>query len=196
MEAFMRRGLLFAFLLLAACGPKPVAETASSTSPALGACAAQAQAQWLANVATPITISADFVGDECEQGDAVLVMKDAAGAELYRFALPVSNAANTVFAEAKDADTMKKALADWIDPKNNTTIPSTGALPEWAAKDEQPGNAEFPFMPDVSREQYAALRAKNVAMYCHVQGGESMACVIYDEAAKKMSQVGLQRFPG
>lgn len=182
-------------LALSACGPKAPEETASASIAPPGVCHADTMAPWTAGPGTTLGISGSYDGD-CASGDATLTIATLEGVQVYTFALPVSVAANTVFADAKDQQSMAMALAQWVDPASNTTMQNTGALPAWAANEEQPGNAEFPFMPEISREEYAALRTKNVPLYCHVQGGESMACLVYDAAAKKITKVGLQRFPG
>jgi hypothetical protein len=182
-------------LTLSACGPKAAEEKTAAASAAPPACRSEATTAWNAAAKTTLTITGKYEGD-CVSGDANLIITSPEGAQVYTFALPVSVAANTVFADAKNQMAMAIALAKWIEPGANTTMQTTGALPAWAAKDEEPGNGEFPFMPSISREDYAALRKKNVPLYCHIQGGESQACMIYDVAAKKITQVGLQRFPG
>ena len=78
------------------------------------------------------------------------------------------------------------------------TFKSTGDLPEWKKGAEAPSPlGEFPFYPDqgVDQETYAKIRAEKQAVFCYVQGMESMACVAIarDGTATK---VGVQTFPG
>ncbi len=180
-------------IALSACSPKAQEAATESASPS---CEAISSTSWAASAKTKLTISASYEGVDCTSAEAALTVTDAAGKQLYTFSLPVEVARNTVFAEADSAEKMRAALADWIDPAGNTTMQSTSALPEWKPGVEEPGNDEFPFMPEVSRDEYAKLRGENRPLYCHVQGGESMACLAYDEAAGAMVKVGLQRFPG
>lgn len=184
---------LAAGVVLAACSPKAQQAATESASPT---CEAIASTTWAASAKTKLTISASYEGADCTSAEAALAVTDAAGKQLYTFSLPVEVAQNTVFAEADSAEKMHAALADWIDPAGNTTMQTTSALPEWKPGVEEPGNDEFPFMPEVSREEYAKLRGESRPLYCHVQGGESMACLAFDEAAGAMVKVGLQRFPG
>jgi hypothetical protein len=185
--------LLAGLLALVACNQKTEQTAIESASPT---CEAISSTNWAASAKTKLTISASYEGADCLSAEAALTVTDAAGKQLYTFSLPVEVARNTVFAEADSADKMRLALADWIDPAGNTTMQTTSALPEWKPGVEQPGNDEFPFMPEVSREEYAKLRGENRPLYCHVQGGESMACLAFDEPADAMVKVGLQRFPG
>lgn len=178
---------------LTACGPKAQEAAVASASPT---CEAIANATWAASAKTNLAISAIYEGADCTSAEAALTVTDAAGKQVYTFSLPVETAQNTVFAEADSAEKMRAALAEWINPAGNTTMQTTSALPEWKPGDDEPGNDEFPFMPEVSREEYAKLRGENRPLYCHVQGGESMACLTFDEAAGAMVKVGLQRFPG
>lgn len=185
--------LLAGLVALAACSPKNQQATAESVTPT---CEAVSSTTWNASAKTKLTISASYEGADCLSAEAALTVTDTNGKQLYTFSLPVEVARNTIFAEADSADKMRAALADWIDPASNTTMQTTGGLPEWKPGVEQPGNDEFPFMPEVSRDEYAKLRGENRPLYCHVQGGESMACLAFDEAAGTMVKVGLQRFPG
>lgn len=178
---------------LAACNPSAQQAATESASPS---CEAVANTTWAAGAKTKLAISASYDGADCTSAEAALTVTDAAGKQLYTFSLPVEVAQNTIFADADSADKMHTALAEWIDPAGNTTMQTTSALPEWKAGVEEPGNDEFPFMPEVSREEYAKLRGENRPLYCHVQGGESMACLAFDEAAGALVKVGLQRFPG
>lgn len=89
---------------------------------------------------------------------------------------------NTIFESAHSPETLAAALANWINPANNTTMLATSALPEWPVGAPQPANAEFPFYPEanITREAYARLRAENRPLLCYVQGSESMACLALD----------------
>lgn len=185
--------LIASLAAVTACGPRAQDTASESAAPS---CEAVASTEWAASASTKLTFSASYEGADCVSAEAALTVTDAAGKQLYSFSLPVEVARNTVFAEADNTEKMRAALADWIDPAGATTLRMSGALPEWKPGVEEPGNAEFPFMPAISREEYAKLRGENRPLYCHVQGGESMACVVFDEAAHALVEVGLQRFPG
>jgi hypothetical protein len=105
---------------------------------------------------------------------------------------------NTMFASANSSETMRAALADWINPANNTTMLTTEALPGWPPDSPQPSNGEFPFHPEanITREAYARLRAEKRPLLCYVQGSESMACLALDARGETLTKIGLQTFPG
>lgn len=180
---------------LAACGPAK--ETATSAAPASG-CAAETQAHWQPAAKTNLLIVGKSVGANCAAATATLTISGANGNTLHTFEAPTEVMRNTIFGDADNAETMKAALAAWIDPPSNTTVETTGALPEWKADAEMPGNPEFPFMPTegMNRADYAKLRAARLPLYCYVQGGESQNCLAFNETAGTLTSIGLQRFPG
>ena len=99
------------------------------------------------------------------------------------------------FVEAKTPPAMKRALADWL--RQQHMFKSSADLPAWNKGADAPVAGEFPFYPEagVDRDTYLQIRGERQAMFCYVQGMESMACVAIanDGAATK---VGVQSFPG
>ena len=57
-------------------------------------------------------------------------------------------------------------------------------------------NEEFPFYTEAAfdRAAYEALRARDAAMLCFVQGMESLAC--YAPEGARLVKIGVQSFPG
>lgn len=202
-------------LTLAACGPKeaakvdeaPVAEATTPTPAApgvevaalpapKGACAAMAEHAWQPKgTAAKYTITGAAGGATCNTGEAVITVRNAAGKVIFsKGGYDVGVMSNTVFAMSVSPESMKSALVDWVSSVHEDD--STGQLPEWRANEAQPVMGEFPFYPHegLTRAQYAAIRAANKPMLCHVQGGESLACYAVD--GDTLTPIGLQTFPG
>jgi len=198
-------------LSLAACGPKaePKAEETPATSampaPAsdvaalpdpTGACAATATHTWTPKGATAgYTITGAAAGPTCNTGAAVITVRNAAGKVLLsQGGYDVGVMSNTVFSMAVSPDSLKAAVADWVSSVHADD--ATGQLPEWKTGADLPTSGEFPFYPEegMTQAQYAALRTANKPMFCHVQGGESLACYAVD--GDVLTKVGLQSFPG
>ncbi len=189
------------------CGPVPAAKDAA-TSPAAaiaeapapgGACTAEASIDWEPAPGLRYVVTGAAGGPTCNTGRAVLTIRDGAGRILLVSEdNDVSVMANTVFAEALTPASLQTALVAWIDPGDDPMLGSASALPEWKDGLEQPSSGEFPFYPreGMTRKAYADLRLDDKPLYCHVQGGESMACYVLDAAAGTLSEVGLQTFPG
>lgn len=157
-------------------------------------CAISVSTQWRPLSGTDLTVEAATMGADCTKAVATMVIRNAEGDAIWAEAYGVEHV--MVLASAEDRDAMRTALTEWIAPESNTTMQTTGALPEWPANADQPQNGEFPFYPnsDVDRERYNAIRAANVPMYCFVQGMESTNCLALRDGA--LESVGAQSFPG
>ena len=180
-----------ALCALAACTPPN--ENAKS-EPA--GCAAQAERAWAATPSVTLKISGTLAGADCPSAEATMVIADPAGKALYTHTMPIAPMTNTLFADAKTQADYDKGLSDWIDPNFGAETKKTSDLPEWKDGQENAGEGDFPFMPELSRADYAKLRAAGLPVLCHIQGGESTACIAYDEKAGAITKVGLQLFPG
>ncbi len=192
---------------LVGCGPKATTEPEAARADAVaevaaptGACTAQAAVDWEPAPGAKYVITGAAGGPTCNTGRAVLTIRDAATQKILLVSddNDVSVMSNTVFSEAQTPESLKTALISWIDPGDDPMLGTAKDLPEWRAGQEQPSAGEFPFYPHegMTREQYAALRAADKPLYCHVQGGESMACYVLDAGAGTLTDVGLQTFPG
>ena len=139
-------------------------------------------------------------GSTCNTGRATLTIRDATTGKILLVSddNDVAVMSNTVFADALTPGALQTALVAWIDPGADPMLGTASDLPEWKDGQEQPSSGEFPFYPreGMTRGEYADLRLDNKPLYCHVQGGESMACYVLDAAAGTMTEVGLQTFPG
>jgi hypothetical protein len=131
-------------------------------------------------------------GGACADAVVTIVVR-AQRRVLWTDALPAAQV--MTFAQAKTPAQMKAALADWLAQPH--LFKSSGDLPVWNKGADAPVAGEFPFYPEgvVDRDTYMQIRAERQAMFCYVQGMESMACVAIarDGTATK---VGVQTFPG
>ena len=73
---------------------------------------------------------------------------------------------------------------------------STADLPVWPAGADAPDAGEFPFYVEegFDRTGYEGMRAADRAMFCYVQGMESLACVAAVDG--RLDKIGVQTFPG
>lgn len=194
-------------LALAACQP-PATETANpaeraaatqeAATPAAG-CNVSVEKPWI-NQETPVrryTAEASVIGPTCQQGVAVLVIRQREGTPIYTW----SGEVEYLFGlkDAADPAAMKAALLEWIDQGAGET---TASLPPWEETEGQPKRAEFPFMPaeGINKAQWEQLKKDNLDKFCFPQGGESLNCVVLrpgtDGAPPSMEEIGLQLFPG
>jgi hypothetical protein len=133
-------------------------------------------------------------GATCAGAVVTIVIRAAKGDVLWAEAMTATHL--MTFADAKTVSKMKVALAETLTQPQ--TFKTTGDLPEWKKGAEAPAPlGDFPFYPEagVDQETYAKIRAEKQAVFCYVQGMESMACIAIakDGAATK---VGVQTFPG
>jgi hypothetical protein len=132
-------------------------------------------------------------GASCAGAVVTIVVRARGKQVLWTDAMPTAQL--MTFVEAKTPRKMKAALVDWLAQPH--TFKSSADLPDWKKGADAPDAGEFPFYPEagVYRDTYMQIRAEKQAMFCYVQGMESMACVAIakDGAATK---VGLQTFPG
>jgi ABC-type Fe3+-hydroxamate transport system substrate-binding protein len=179
--------------ILAACALALTAACTFTAQTADAGCTIAAANTWQAGE-TAFTIEGVTTGPDCEQAVATLIIRNAEGAAIYAEA-HITEEIMTL-APAHDVAAMRTALAEWIDPANNTTMLSTSALPEWPEDADMPASGEFPFYPaeGYDRETYTALRAANLPLYCYVQGMESLACLSYGDNG--IEKIGVQAFPG
>lgn len=193
--------LASAFFLLTACQPQtqatapvPETETAPATPVATNGCAARVERPWGAR---GYRVKAWTSGDTCEAAVVTLAAYGSDGMPIYGWA----GATQFLFLlnDKMTPEEMQAGLDEWIGPSN---LPPdlTGALPAWEDTDGQPKQAEFPFMPNMEKDAYEALRKENLNMLCYPQGIESQLCLALhpsvDGAPAMVEEIGLQRFPG
>jgi hypothetical protein len=187
MRAVMIAGALVA---LTACDQQapstPAAEMASV------GCESHARAAWEAAPGQRFSITASADGPTCQNAVATLTIRDPAGKVLMAEAYPVEFVMN--LREKKTDTELDAALAEWIDPAKSTPS-NTKDLIAWPAGQTHPPG-EFPFYPedDVDQKIYESYRTKAQPVLCYVQGGESMACVLWD--TDRLVRLGVQTFPG
>lgn len=204
----IRFAVAASLLALAACQP-PATETAKPAEPAaatqeasnaVSGCNVSVEKPWIDQEA-PIrryVAEAAVIGPTCEQGVAVLAIRQREGTPLFSW----SGLTAYLFGlnEAKDPAAMKTALLDWIDQGDK--LETTATLPAWEETEGQPKRAEFPFMPAEGTDKAAwdQLKKDNLEMFCFPQGMESSLCVALrpgqDNAGPSVEEIGLQLFPG
>ena len=206
----MKLQLAFAIglLALAACqpaSPPSGAEAKASlgeaaADDAVAGCTVSVEAPWI-DTETPMRryiAEAHVLGPSCEQGVALLVIRQREGTPIYTW----SGLADFIFglADANDPQAMKAALADWI--SQGDQVDTTASLPAWEETEGQPRRAEFPFMPEswFDKAAWEALKAENAEMFCFPQGMESSRCAVLrpgdGTVPTQMEEIGLQLFPG
>ncbi len=193
----MRSLFAIAALALAACGPREEAQGQDAASASMQAaqngCPATANTSWTADGGVVFSIDASAMGATCAQASATLAIKNAAHETAWTETYPASQV--MVLAGAESVADMQRRLAEWINPPG-AAADSTGDLPEWADDAQAPADGEFPFHPEqgMDRRSYEAVRARDAAMFCYVQGMESQACFAVQDGG--LRRLGVQTFPG
>lgn len=188
-----------------ACGPRPAMQTyepaateaSAANVPAATGCAGEAAVDWAPVRNGPAyRVAASASNPICAEGDARIAVTDASGNTLFSGAYAIAPMTTTVFADVASPDALKAALQQWIAPGQGAD--TTRELPDWPADAEQPQSGEFPFYPaeGMTRDAWLRLRAQDKPVFCFVQGGESMNCLVLDAAAGTLQSVGAQSFPG
>lgn len=181
----MRFALIVTAVLLAVGGVAPVQAAGCNLGTAN---------PWMASKGRPYMSEAYANGATCATAVVTIVVRAPDRKVLWVDAMPAEQL--MTFVGAKTPPKMKAALRDWL--YQSHTFKSTGDLPEWKKGADSPAPlGEFAFYPEEGIDQatYATIRAEKQAIFCYVQGMESLACVAIakDGAATK---VGLQTFPG
>lgn len=172
-------------LALGGCLQQTSARASSAAS-----CNASVSGVWAANGADYV-IEAVSMGPDCRRAVATIVVRDDEGV-LWTQAYPTARV--MTLAGAEDAPGMRAALSEWID-RSNRTYASSSALPDWPEGAQGPVSGEFPFyVADLRREDYVALRQRDVPVFCYVQGMESLNCLALEHGA--LTEIGVQTFPG
>ena len=169
--------------------------TAAFVAPAhAGGCNLGAAKAWVPFKVQAFGSEAYSNGTFCAGAVVTIVVRAPDGKVLWTEAMQAAHL--MTFVDAKTPQKMQAALVDWLTQQQ--TFKSTGDLPVWNKGAEAPQPlGEFPFYPAEGMEQqgYAQIRAQKQAIFCYVQGMESLACVAIarDGTATK---VGVQSFPG
>lgn len=204
----IRLAIAASLLALAACQPtateapkKAEAAAPVETAALETGCNVTVSKPWI-NQETPIrvyTAEASVLGATCQQGVAVLVIRQREGTPIYTWA----GQTDYIFGlkDAADPVAMKTALMEWID-QGADGPEKTGTLPAWEETDGQPKRTEFPFMPveGTDKAQWEQLKKDNLEMFCFPQGVESSNCAVLrpgeDNVPPSMEEIGIQLFPG
>ncbi|RYG36245.1 MAG: hypothetical protein EON93_05355 [Burkholderiales bacterium] len=190
-----------AFFLLTACQPQtpavetPAAPVETATAPAAAdGCTAKVERPWGTG---GYRVKAWTSGETCEAAVVTLAAYGSDGLPIYGWA----GAAQFLFLlnDVKTPEQMQTGLNEWVGG-DNLEPDLTGTLPPWEETEGQPKRAEFPFMPNMEKDAYEALRQSNLNMLCYPQGMESQLCLALHPseggAPAMVEEIGLQLFPG
>lgn len=185
----MRYVMVAAALALVSCGPRAEAPQQAADN----LCPATAASTWVGDNGATFALEAASTGATCAEASATLTIKDGGGAVVFTETYPASEV--MTLAGAESVEDMQRRLGEWIAP-GGAAADSTGDLPAWAPGAASPESGDFPFYPeeDLDHDAYEAWRARDAAMFCFVQGMESLACLAMREGA--LRKIGLQTFPG
>lgn len=178
---------------LAACGQTQQQE-AAAPAPAVNNCPATAETVWVSANGGEYKVQAETAGADCASAEATLTVRGPEGQQLHQFKAPAQNILG--LREAADQPAMAAAVTAWLSqtPDNYET---TAGLPDWRAASLQPEiTSEFRFYPETgaTRDQYLAVRAARLPMFCYAQGRESLACLVLEGGAVR--RFGIQQVPG
>ncbi len=195
-EGFMRINLIVAAVVLAAIGVAlaAVVLAVSGVAPASAAgCSLGAAKAWKPFKGPSYSSEAYSNGATCAGAVVTIVVRAPGGDVLWVEAMPAAHL--MTFADAKNVKRMKAGIVDWLAQPH--MFKSTGDLPDWKKGTDAPVAGEFPFYPEagVDQESYAKIRTDRLAVFCYVQGMESMACVAIAKDGSA-SKIGVQTFPG
>ncbi|HVY87883.1 MAG TPA: hypothetical protein VG942_03395 [Hyphomonadaceae bacterium] len=207
----MRSALLavFALSFAAACQPQGLQIVQQSRNAPEGAkpapakeaavissgCDARVTRPWPINAKENLEAEAMVAGPTCATAVVTLVVRDKALAPLLAWAAPTQDVFGLY--DAKDAEAMKGALNDFLDP-DSSRLKTSADLPPWTRGKREPTvqNAEFPFHPDegVDQSGYEDIRKAKIPVFAFPQGHESLAVYILRDG--QLESVGVQQFPG
>lgn len=180
-----------AVLVLAACSQQAQSAGTGETASVRG-CHAVATQGWQAG-AEALTIEAISSGPDCVRAVATLVVRNSDGEVWWTDARAAEDV--MTLAGAESVEDMQRRLSEWIGAPG-AARDSTADLPVWPAGADAPDAGEFPFYVEegFDRTGYEGMRAADRAMFCYVQGMESLACVAAVDG--RLDKIGVQTFPG
>ena len=131
-------------------------------------------------------------GPQCKGGVGTIVLRAPNGKVVWVDAMPTDDL--FVFDQAKSGNKMGPAAVDWLTQSHS--FKTTADFPAWKKGADSPVAGEFPFYPDDSVDQatYEDIRAKKQAVFCYVQGMESINCLALVDG--DLDSIGVQTFPG
>jgi hypothetical protein len=130
----------------------------------------------------PDTITARSDGPTCAQAVVTFTVRNHAGDPLWAFASTypkmTSGGLPPQGAPAVTKEEMDAFLANWAD----VTLARSGTLPEWTDGAASPSDSvgELAYSTPISREEYQALRQRNLPQICYAAGTTATQCLIVD----------------
>jgi hypothetical protein len=162
--------LACAMLLLGACGQDGGAPSRCDR-------AAAHAVTWSA--AAPDRVSARAEGPSCAQATVTLTVRNGSGDPLWAFASSyremVIGGAPPEDSAPVSAEDMDRFLAAWAD----VSVMGSAALPQWSADART----------DFQREQYEALRARDLRTICYAAGVTASQCLVIDPATNAPAMI-------
>jgi hypothetical protein len=156
-------------------------------------CDAAANGEWASAAGRRFRVEATTSGPSCRQSAALIIVRNAEGELVWTDARPAAFVAGLNTPTTRTP--MTQALHDWIGFASRGQ--TTADLPPWPNRAEGPSTSSgFEFEPEawINRETYLDMRERAEAMFCYVQGLESLACLI--ERDGRLEKIGVQAFPG
>ena len=134
-------------------------------------------------------ITARSEGPSCAQAVVLLVARNAQGDALWNFSstyydmttggVPPENA------PAVSDEQMDTFLRGWA----NVTAGMSGTLPEWREGAAGPEAPTFHYSTSFEREQYEAMRQRNLPMICYAAAAEATQCLVVDPISRAPSMI-------
>src|SRR5262249_40626507 len=139
----------------------------------------------------PDAITARSEGPSCAQAAVLFVARAANGDPLWTFAttyydmtsggVPPEGAPNVT------PEAMDEFLARWAD----VTTARSGTLPAWSAGASGPVSTSeaFEYSTPFEREDYEALRGRDLPMICYAAAVEATQCLVVDPSSRAPTMI-------
>lgn len=176
----LRTTAILAALFLSACGPRTDADVAQD-------CARSAthNVTWTRTDA-PDVVTARSHGPSCAQAAATLSITDAAGATLWTYSSAYYDLAIGGQAPEGAPDVSAAQMDSFLRAWADVTISRTSALPTW-----RPDTATltesatvFTYETPFARDDYEALRQRDLTTLCYAAAVETTQCLILDPSSR------------
>ena len=173
---------------------------AAAASPASASCNHTVKVPWTSAKSFGLQLSASSVGETCGTTALLLTVSTAKGDVLWATSFLAQQVSIFSGDNARTDVAMKATLKDWvtIGQGKDVKLTTTKVLPDWKQGEDRPlSEGEFGFFIDESklRDTFLELRAKNLPMFCFVQGMESEGCIVAEDKST-ISNIGGYTFPG
>lgn len=137
----------------------------------------------------PDVITTRSEGPSCAQATVLFVARNAEGDPLWTFASTyfdlTTGGVAPENAPAVSDQQMDTFLSGWA----NVTASASGSLPEWRDGAAGPEAATFHYSTPFEREQYEALRQRNLPLICYAAAAEATQCLLVDPVSRAPTMI-------